>query len=264
MQSITPPLVALRGAGVARNGRWLVRDVDLSVAPGEIVTLIGPNGGGKSTTVRLALGLIRPTRGTATRRPGLTVGYVPQSLGIDWTLPLTVDRFMRLTNRLDGSSLHGALERVGIAHLAGREMRHLSGGEFQRALLARAIARRPDLLVLDEPVQGVDISAEAALYRLIASLRDELGCGILLVSHDLHLVMAATDTVLCLNGHVCCTGTPHRVATSPAFQSLFGARGAAAYALYAHHHDHAHDPEGAAVAHTASAAGVPSRMPGDA
>jgi len=238
------PLVTLAGAGVFRDGRWLVRGVDMTVSPGEIVTLIGPNGSGKTTTARLALGMMAADEGSVSRRAGLTVGLVPQKITIDWTLPLNVARFMRLTAPLPDAALAAALDETGVGHLAGAEVRNLSGGEFQRVLLARAIARRPALLVLDEPVQGVDFSGEIALYDLIRRSRDRLGCGVLLISHDLHVVMAATDQVICLNGHVCCHGTPQAVAASPEYRSLFGDRAAAALAVYTHHHDHTHLPDG--------------------
>ncbi|QKV19319.1 zinc ABC transporter ATP-binding protein ZnuC [Oricola thermophila] len=244
MLQSSQPLVCLEGAGVERGGRWLVRNIDLEVRRGEIVTLIGPNGSGKSTTARVALGVVAPSEGRATRAPGLRVGYVPQKVAVDWTLPLTVDRFMTLTNRLSRDEKDAALAETGIAHRAHAEVRNLSGGEFQRVLLARAIARRPDLLVLDEPVQGVDFSGELALYELIAQIRDRHDCGVLLISHDLHVVMAATDRVICLNGHVCCHGTPQAVAESPEYRQLFGTRGAAQLAVYRHHHDHTHLPDG--------------------
>ena len=245
-RSLAPetPLMTLKGAGMRRNGRWLVRDVGFSISPREIVTLIGPNGSGKSTTAKMATGVLKPTEGWVERRPGLRIGYVPQKLQVDWTLPLTVRRLMTLTGRLPAAEIDAALEAAGIAHMAGAEVQHLSGGEFQRALLARAIARKPDLLVLDEPVQGVDFNGEIALYELIRQIRDRTGCGILLISHDLHVVMAETDTVICLNGHVCCRGTPAVVSQSPEYSRLFGARAAAALAVYNHHHDHTHLPDG--------------------
>ncbi|MCG6858820.1 MAG: metal ABC transporter ATP-binding protein [Salaquimonas sp.] len=243
-KSSDEPLVRLDQAGLRRGGRWLVRGVDLSVSPGEIVTLIGPNGSGKSTTARMALGIDRPNEGSAMRARGLKIGYVPQKLSIDWTLPLDVERFMRLTAPLDTEKMMAALDETGIAHLRKAEMRHLSGGEFQRALLARAIAREPDLLVLDEPVQGVDFSGEVALYELIGKVRNRLHCGVLLISHDLHIVMAATDSVICLNGHVCCRGTPAVVAESNVYQELFGNRAARTLAVYEHHHDHTHLADG--------------------
>ena len=238
------PLISLTQAGVERAGRWLVRGVDLSIRKGEIVTLIGPNGSGKSTTAKMALGVLKPDEGTAARDPRLRVGYVPQKLSIDWTLPLTVARFMRLTGKLLAADAGHALAATGIAHLAHAEVRNLSGGEFQRAMLARAIARKPDLLVLDEPVQGVDFSGEIALYDLIKSIRDDIGCGVLLISHDLHVVMAATDRVICLNGHVCCQGSPVAVASSDEYRRLFGGFADATLAVYEHHHDHTHLPDG--------------------
>ena len=240
----TESLITLTGAGARGSGRWLVRGVDLTVRRGEIVTLIGPNGSGKSTTAKMALGILKPDEGSAGRKAGVRVGYVPQSLMIDWTVPLSVERFMHLTGRLDAGALNAALDSVGIAHLIKAEVRHLSGGEFQKALLARAIARHPDLLVLDEPVQGVDFSGQIALYELISSLRDRLECGVLMISHDLHIVMAATDSVVCLNGHVCCSGAPSVVAENPAYRALFGTAGASAIAVYEHQHDHTHLPDG--------------------
>ncbi|MEO3387050.1 metal ABC transporter ATP-binding protein [Mesorhizobium sp. CAU 1741] len=240
-------LVSLRGAGVHRDGRWLVRNVDFDIRPGEIVTLIGPNGSGKSTTARVAIGVVKPDEGAVARKPKLRVGYVPQKLSIDWTLPLTVQRMMTLTGPHDAPTIAAALEAVGIAHLGRAQVQTLSGGEFQRALLARAMLRKPDLLVLDEPVQGVDFSGEVALYELIARIRDETGCGILLISHDLHVVMAATDTVICLNGHVCCRGTPQSVVASDEYRQLFGGRAAQTLAVYRHDHDHTHLPDGRVI-----------------
>lgn len=238
------PLVSLAGAGVYRNGRWLVRGVDFTVRPGEIVTLIGPNGSGKSTSAKLATGILRADEGRVDHRAGLRIGYVPQRLAIDWTMPLTVRRLMTLTAPLSADDIDHALDSVGIRHLAGAEVQHLSGGEFQRALLARAMARRPDILVLDEPVQGVDFSGEIALYDLITSIRNATGCGILLISHDLHIVMAETDTVICLNGHVCCRGTPAAVSSSPEYMRLFGDKASRTLAVYSHDHDHTHLPDG--------------------
>ncbi len=238
------PLVSLEGAGVFRTGRWLVRGVDLSVRRGEIVTLIGPNGSGKSTTVRTAIGILRPDEGSVRRLPRLRVGYVPQKLAVDWTLPLTVGRLMTLTHKLSRAEVGSALAAVGISHLEKAEVQTLSGGEFQRALLARAIARDPDLLVLDEPVQNVDFAGEVELYRLIGEIRDRTGCGVLLISHDLHVVMAETDTVICLNGHVCCRGTPQSVVASPEYLQLFGPKAADTLAIYRHHHDHTHLADG--------------------
>tara|TARA_R110000772_G_scaffold264038_2_gene384295 strand:- start:5948 stop:6886 length:939 start_codon:yes stop_codon:yes gene_type:complete len=235
------------GIGVKRGGDWLVKGVDLTLNPGEIVTLIGPNGSGKSTTAKVVLGLLRPDAGRIERAASLRVGYVPQRLTIDDTLPFTVKRLMTMTGPADDDAIAHALARAGVGHLADAAVQRLSGGEFQRALMARAILRRPDLLVLDEPVQGVDFAGEVALYELIRDIRDELGCGILLISHDLHFVMAETDRVLCLNHHVCCAGTPQSVAADPEYRRLFGPRAVEALAVYQHHHDHAHGPDGEVI-----------------
>lgn len=243
------PLIQVQNGGIQGAGGWQVRHVDLCVHAGKIVTLIGPNGSGKSTTVRMALGMLAPNEGTVHRKIGLRVGYVPQVLALDPTLPLTVKRFMKLMGPCAGAK--DALERTGVAHLKDVEMQTLSGGQRQRVLFARAIAQKPELLVLDEPVQGVDTSGQTAIYNLIGSLRDETGCGVLLISHDLHIVMAATDHVVCLNGHVCCQGTPKAVAANESYQHLFGVSGESAIALYAHEHDHTHQPDGT-VHHTSA------------
>ena len=239
-----PSLVEAHDLGVFRGGRWLIKDVNLSVQPGEIVTLIGPNGSGKSTTAKAALGIIKPDEGHVLRKANLRVGYVPQKLSIDWTMPLTVARLMTLTGHQPSSAIKAALSAAGIANLAKAEVQNLSGGEFQRALIARALIRKPELLVLDEPVQGVDFGGEIALYDLISDIRERTGCGILLISHDLHVVMAKTDTVICLNGHVCCHGSPQSVSLHPEYLRLFGARAAQTIAVYAHDHDHSHLADG--------------------
>lgn len=240
MTQLNEPLISLNNAGIYRSDRWLVRDVSLTLGPGEILTLIGPNGSGKSTTAKMALGILKPDEGSATRRKKLKVRYVPQKVSIDWTVPLKVRRLMSLTGHVTKDEADRAMNLTGTLHLANAEVRTLSGGEFQRVLLARAIAFNPELLVLDEPVQGVDFNGEIEMYELIRKIRDELQCGVLLISHDLHIVMAATDRVICLNGHVCCSGTPMNVAVSQEYKDLFGARAASGLALYEHQHDHQH------------------------
>lgn len=238
------PLVMLDNAGIYRADRWLVRGVSMTVQPGEIVTLIGPNGSGKTTTSKIALGILDPDEGSAVLRNNVRLGYVPQKLTIDWTLPLTARRLMHLTGKAPDDEIRRAMDQTGVLHLADAQVRTLSGGEFQRVLLARAIVRKPDLLVLDEPVQGVDFNGEIAMYELIRQIRDDYNCGIILVSHNLHLVMSATDRVICLNGHVCCSGTPLTVTESAEFKALFGERAASALAAYEHHHNHTHLPDG--------------------
>jgi len=241
-------LVDLRAVGVKRHGRWLVKGVDLKISRGEIVTIIGPNGSGKSTTAKIVSGIVAASHGTVWRRPGLRISLVPQKLNIDWTLPLNVNRLMSLTHKCTKAEIDTALEMVGAAHLANEPVQHLSGGEFQRVLLARAIVRQPDLLVLDEPVQGVDYSGQIALYQLIATIADRNGCAILMISHDLHVVMAQTDRVICLNTHMCCSGPPKQVAENRQYQQLFGKRSAETLAIYQHHHDHRHELNGCIVA----------------
>ena len=233
-------LVALDNAGFSISNKWLVREVTMSVSAGEIVTLIGPNGSGKSTTAKMALGIVAPSEGGVYRQKNARVSYVPQKLSIDWTMPLRVDRFISLTRFLTKNDIKKVLSMTETEHLYDAEVRTLSGGEFQRVLLARAIACSPQFLVLDEPVQGVDFNGEIALYKLIEKIRNELNCGIILISHDLHVVMSSTDRVVCLNGHVCCSGTPAVVATEPEFRALFGDRAANELAFYKHQHDHEH------------------------
>jgi zinc transport system ATP-binding protein len=240
-------LVEAKGITVAFGDRAVLDGVDLRLHRGEIVTLIGLNGAGKSTLVRVVLGLLRPDAGTVRLRPGLRVGYAPQHLAVDATLPMTVARFLTLGGRAPRARLEAVLDEVGARHVLDIQLARVSGGEMHRILLARALLRAPDLLVLDEPMSGVDVSGQTELYRLIADIRDRRGCGVLLVSHDLHLVMAATDIVLCLNGHVCCSGHPTAVARDPAFIALFGRRMAETLAVYHHHHDHRHDAGAEAV-----------------
>ena len=236
-------LVALDNAGLSISNKWLVREVTMKVNAGEIVTLIGPNGSGKSTTAKMALGIMAPSEGSVYRCKNARVSYVPQRLSIDWTMPLDVNRFISLTRFLDKKAVKKALSMTETEHLYNAEVRTLSGGEFQRVLIARAIAHSPQFLVLDEPVQGVDFNGEIALYKLIENIRNELNCGIILISHDLHVVMSTTDRVICLNGHVCCSGTPAVVATEPEFRALFGDRAANELAFYKHQHDHEHLPD---------------------
>ncbi|MGA4633419.1 zinc ABC transporter ATP-binding protein ZnuC [Pseudomonas solani] len=240
-------LIRLYGVGVSFAGQAVLQDVGLSLKPGEIVTLIGPNGAGKTTLVRTVLGLLKPERGSVWRKPRLRIGYMPQKLQVDATLPLSVLRFLRLVPGVDRDAALAALKEVGATHVIDSPLQSVSGGELQRVLLARALLRQPELLVLDEPVQGVDVAGQAELYRLITRLRDRLGCGVLMVSHDLHLVMSTTDQVVCLNRHVCCSGHPEQVSFDPAFVELFG-QDAKSLAVYHHHHDHAHDLHGEVVA----------------
>ena len=236
-------LVKLKEAGFRINDKWLVKGVTLQIEKGKIVTLIGPNGSGKSTTAKIALGIYKKIDGEVEKYTN-KVGYVPQKISIDWTLPLRVNDFMTLTENLKAEAINEALSLTGVIHLKDKNLGDLSGGEFQRVLLARAISKKPELLVLDEPVQGVDFTGEIALYELIKKISDELNCGILLISHDLHTVMSATDHVVCLNGHVCCSGSPIDVAKNMEYKALFGEQASQILSVYEHRHDHVHSSEG--------------------
>jgi zinc transport system ATP-binding protein len=236
-------LVKLNNAGFRQNGKWLVEGVSLNVEKGKIVTLIGPNGSGKSTTAKIALGIYKNIEGSVEKYTN-KVGYVPQKISIDWTLPLRVHDFMTLTENIKDNEINEALTLTGVLNLKNKNLGNLSGGEFQRVLLARAISKKPELLVLDEPVQGVDYTGEIALYELIKKISDTLNCGILLISHDLHTVMTATDYVVCLNGHVCCSGSPHDVAKNNEYKTLFGDQASQILSVYEHKHDHVHSDEG--------------------
>ena len=236
-------LVKLKKAGFRIKNKWLVQSVSFQVEKGKIVTLIGPNGSGKSTTAKIALGIFKKIEGEVEKYTN-KVGYVPQKISIDWTLPLRVSDFMVLTENIKSEDIDEALSLTGVIHLKNKNLGSLSGGEFQRVLLARAISKKPELLVLDEPVQGVDFTGEIALYELIKKISDELNCGILLISHDLHTVMSATDHVVCLNGHVCCSGSPIDVARNNEYKALFGEQASKTLAIYEHKHDHTHSNDG--------------------
>ena len=220
--------------------REILSHVDLQVRSGEVVTIIGPNGAGKTTLLRAALGLLKPTSGQVWRRPGLRIGYLPQQFQVDPVLPLTVRRFLRLSGARDEREMTIALTEVSADNLLDSAMQALSGGETQRVLLARTLLRNPELLVLDEPAQGVDLHGQVELFSLLEKVRRERGCSVLMVSHDLHLVMASTGRVICLNRHICCTGSPAAVTRNPAFVELFGEEAAANLAVYAHDREHQH------------------------
>ncbi len=237
-------LAELKSVGVIRNGHWLIRNIDLSIRRGEIVSLIGPNGSGKTTAVNVLCGSIAPDSGSVNINRDVSIGYVPQRINISPTLPMTVRRLLNINGKFSKFEVNQALDEMNILHLARQSVQELSGGEFQRALFARALLRNPDLLVLDEPSQGLDIKGEIKLYDQVVDIRDRLNCGVLLVSHNLHMVMAKTDTVVCINVHVCCAGEPVHIVNEKSFEELFGHDTARSHALYRHHHDHSHLPDG--------------------
>ena len=237
-------LIDLNNCGIYRNEKWLVRGVSIKVFKGQIVTLIGPNGSGKSTTAKMALGILKPDEGNNLIQDDIKVSYVPQKISIDWSLPLRVIDFMNLIEKYNLNNITETLSLTGIKHLLYEDVRNLSGGEFQRLLMARAIAKKPDFLVLDESVQGVDYPGEIALYKTIQEIVKNLNCGILLISHNLHVVMSQTDHVVCLNGHVCCSGAPKSIVKEAEYIKLFGKNMDPTLAFYEHEHDHNHLPDG--------------------
>ena len=234
-------LIAVNGVSVKYGENTVLKNVSLTVEPGEIVTIVGPNGSGKTSLLRAIIGATPCAAGDVRREPGLNIGYVPQKLHIDPTLPITVERFMRLTDHVSTSTCANALEAAGVPDLLKRQMSRLSGGQFQRVLLARALINQPDILLLDEATQGLDQRGSAAFYQQIEAVRSQTGCAVLMISHELHVVMSASDRVICLNGHVCCEGTPAVVASAPEYRALFGTGTGGALALYRHEHDHSHD-----------------------
>ena len=236
-------LVKLENAGVYRSSKWLVRGISLEINQGQIVTLIGPNGSGKTTTAKMILNILNTDEGLVKGNAN-KMAYVPQKINIDWTMPLRVIDFMKITSSLNNTQIIESLVMTGVDKLLYNQIHSLSGGEFQRVLIARAIAKKPDLLVLDEPVQGVDFNGEIALYNLIKEISVNLNCGILLISHDMHFVMSTTDHVICLNGHICCSGSPSNVVKNPEYIKLFGEHNSETLSYYQHQHDHSHNHDG--------------------
>ena len=234
-------LVNVENLSVRYGARTVLSHVSLNVQPGEIVTIVGPNGSGKTSLLRAIIGAVKPTKGRVTRGADVRIGYVPQRLHIDATLPMTVARFLRLPGGASPAAINDALTQAGVPDLSAAQMSALSGGQFQRVLLARALINRPDILLLDEATQGLDQPGSAAFYQQIEAVRRDTGCAILMISHELHVVMSASDRVICLNGHVCCEGTPAVVASAPEYRALFGTGTGGALALYRHDHDHEHD-----------------------
>lgn len=244
MRGACMTLLSAEDVSVRFGGTEVLHGVDFAIDPGEIVTVVGPNGSGKSTLLRVLLGVIAPNKGKVTRKDGLAIGYMPQRLALDGRMPLTVRRFLSLPTPRPVEAARAVLTRVGVAGVEGQQLATLSGGQFQRVLLARALLAAPQLLIMDEPTQGLDQPGTAAFYKLIEDVRAETGAAVLMVSHDLHVVMSASDRVICLNGHICCQGTPKVVVNAPEYRALFGLGTSGAFALYQHAHDHDHDHAG--------------------
>jgi zinc transport system ATP-binding protein len=245
----TDALISANGINVQFADKQVLQSVSLTVREGQILSLIGPNGAGKTTLVRVILGLLAADSGEVRRAPHLRIGYMPQKLHIEPTMPITVRRFMQLSGEKDSTAIAPLLELLKIEHLIGHAISAVSGGELQRILLARALIRKPQLLVLDEPAQGVDVAGQAELYQLIDDISASQKCGVLMISHDLHLVMSATDEVICLNHHICCHGKPEHVSNDPAYLDLFGKKAVESIAVYTHNHNHSHDIKGDIVEH---------------
>lgn len=243
-------LVKAKDISIQFGDRQVLQNVSLTVNQGQVVTLIGPNGAGKTTLIRVILGLLKPQSGTINKPKHLRIGYMPQKLHVEPTMPMTVRRFLELTRHTQATPINSILDEVQISHLVNHQLRSISGGEMQRVLLARALSQTPQLLVLDEPAQGVDVAGQADLYQLINDIRTRHQCGVLMISHDLHLVMAKTDEVVCLNHHICCHGRPDQVSVDPSYLALFGKNEAKNLAVYTHHHNHHHDLTGEVVEHS--------------
>ena len=225
-------LIKINDLNIQYGNKKVLQNFNLLLAEREIVTIVGPNGSGKTTLFKAIIGTAPIKTGTVELKPNLKIGYVPQQLNIDRSLPLTVDRFLRLTQ----NKFKNTLKIVNIEDILNHQISNLSVGQMQRVLLASAILNRPDVLLLDEATRGLDQPGTAAFYRLVETIRKETGCAILMISHDLHVVMAASDRVICLNTHICCEGAPQAVARSPEYKALFGPDIDGAFALYQHSH----------------------------
>lgn len=246
-------LIEVKDLSVCYGARTVLSRVSMRIDAGEIVTIVGPNGSGKTSLLRAIIGAVKPAQGRVSRSSGVKIGYVPQKLHIDGTLPITVARFLKLPDGATPAQIELALTQAGVPDLAKAQLSQLSGGQFQRVLLARALIGTPDVLLLDEATQGLDQRGSASFYQQIEQVRQDTGCAVLMISHELHVVMSASDRVICLNGHVCCEGTPAVVASAPEYRALFGTGTGGALALYRHEHDHGHDHDNCAHTHTEAA-----------
>jgi len=236
-------LIEITNLKVRYGSKIVLQNMNLSVADGEIVTIVGPNGSGKTTLFKAIIGTAPISTGKVKLRSNLKIGYVPQQLIIDQSLPITVERFLKVAQKTTANALEKALNLVGVEDILKFQMSNLSGGELQRVLLARALIGEPDVLLLDEATRGLDQPGVATFYRKVDDIRKNTDCTVLMISHDLHVVMSASDRVICLNGHICCEGAPDSVASSPEYKALFGSDVDGTFALYRHHHDHSHQSD---------------------
>lgn len=243
-KTIHSPLIELKNINMTFEQHRVLENINLTLYGNSVVTIVGPNGGGKSTLLKILLKLQKPTTGKVIHNKNVRIGYVPQKIYLDQSMPITVSRFLSLKQKASKSDIEAVLQQFSITHLSKNSMQKLSGGEMQRVLLARAVLNKPNLLVLDEPTQGVDINGQAELYQLIQQTKRQLNCAILMVSHDLHIVMKETHEVLCINRHLCCAGTPETISNDPTFIHFFGDQLSKNIAFYAHHHNHKHNIHG--------------------
>ena len=230
-------LINVKNLCVGYGKKKVLQNVNLSLSKNEIVTIVGPNGSGKTTLFKSIIGSTPISSGKVLIRPNLKIGYVPQALNIDRSLPLTVERFLSLENRRHRRDALSAQQVLDSNDLLFKQISTLSAGQLQRVLLARALVNKPDVLLLDEATQGLDQPGSAAFYRKIEEIRNTTGCAILMISHDLHVVMSASNRVICLNGHICCQGEPQSVASSPEYKAMFGSNVDGTLALYQHNHN---------------------------
>lgn len=233
-------LIQAQNVSLTINGKNILDDISLDIKERDFITIVGPNGAGKSTLLKVLMGFTHPTTGSVQQREGTRIGYVPQKLSIDKTIPITTQRFLTLRKKVHATTLKRVVEQTGITPQLHKPLHSLSGGELQRVLLCRALLDEPDLLILDEPAQNLDISGQLAFYEQLNQIYQQQRLSILMVSHDLHLVMSCTRQVICLFHHICCSGEPQSVTQDPEFQKLFGKDMANMMALYHHQHNHTH------------------------
>jgi len=238
---ITNALISAKNVSVLKHQKSILDNIDIQINKNDFITIIGPNGAGKTMLLKCLMGFYKPTSGRIERKEKLKIGYMPQSISIINTMPITVKDFITVRKEYDDISLNKVITEVSIGEIINKQLSVLSGGEMQRVLLARSLLNNPDLLILDEPAQNLDISGQLNFYKLIQEIYSKRNISILMVSHDLHLVMVSTKKVLCLYKHICCSGAPQQIAKDPEFLSMFGKDMANMMSIYQHSHDHNHD-----------------------